>query len=241
LATGRSNASATKIARQRALQRLRWAKETTDYLLQFFDLPRVEFLDFKVSESNFRDLTSIQIEKFAQECRDFWNFGIGPVPDLLLELENSGAITARINMGAETLDAFSQWSGRLGIPFVLLGEDRASAARSRFDAAHELGHLVLHRHIDRKRVNSKEDWKILEQQAHRFAASFLFPEKAFSDELWAATLDGFLALKERWKVSISMMIMRAKHVGIVDQFDVQRLYINYNRRGWKTEEPLDLF
>jgi Zn-dependent peptidase ImmA (M78 family) len=103
-------------------------------LLQFFDLPRVEFLDFKVSESNFRDLTSIQIEKFAQECRDFWNFGIGPVPDLLLELENSGAITARINMGAETLDAFSQWSGRLGIPFVLLGEDRASAARSRFDA-----------------------------------------------------------------------------------------------------------
>jgi Zn-dependent peptidase ImmA (M78 family) len=235
----RSNSSATKIARQRALQRLRWAKETTDYLLQFFDLPSVEFLDFKVSEANFRDLTSNQIERFSQECREFWNFGIGPVPDLLLELENSGAITARINMGAETLDAFSQWSGRLGIPFVVLGEDHASAVRSRFDAAHELGHLVLHRHIDRRRVSSTEDWKILEQQAHRFSASFLFPSKAFNEELWAATLDGFLALKERWRVSISMMIMRAKHVGIIDQSDVQRLYINYNRRGWRTEEPLD--
>jgi transcriptional regulator with XRE-family HTH domain len=97
----RSNSSATKIARQRALQRLRWAKEITDYLLQFFDLPRVEFLDFKVSEANFRDLDSKQIERFAQECRELWNFGTGPVPDLLLELENSGAITARINMGAE--------------------------------------------------------------------------------------------------------------------------------------------
>jgi Zn-dependent peptidase ImmA (M78 family)/transcriptional regulator with XRE-family HTH domain len=235
----RSNASATKIARHRALQRLRWAKEATDYLLQFFDLPRVEILDFKVSDSTFRDMSTRQIEKFAQECRDSWNFGLGPVPDILLELENSGAITARINMGAETLEAFSQWSGRLNVPFVVLGEDHGSAVRSRFDAAHELGHLVLHRHIDQRRVNSKEDWKILEQQAHRFAASFLFPARAFNEELWAATLDGFLALKERWKVSIAMMIMRARHLGIVDAADVQRLYINYNRRGWKNEEPLD--
>ena len=234
----RSNAGATKIARQRALQRLRWLKETTDYLLTYFDLPSVDIPSFDVTESNFRDLSSDQIEKFAEESRLAWNFGTGPVPDLILELENNGAITARINMGAETLDAFSQWCGRLGIPFVILGKDRASAARSRFDAAHELGHLVLHRKIDRRRVNSKEDWKILEQQAHRFAAAFLFPSKSFSDELWAPTLDSFLSLKERWKVSIKMMIMRAKHAGIIDQFDAQRLYINYNRRGWNTDEPL---
>jgi Zn-dependent peptidase ImmA (M78 family) len=235
----RSNASATKIARQRSLQRLRWLKETADYLLTYFELPRLAIPSFDVTESNFRNLRSAEIDQYALECRHFWNFGSGPVPDLVLELENSGAITARINMGAETLDAFSQWCGRLGIPFVILGRDHASAARSRFDAAHELGHLVLHKKIDRRRVNSKEDWKILEQQAHRIAAAFLFPAKTFSEELWAPTLDGFLALKERWKVSISMMIMRAKHIGIIDLTDVQRLYINYNRRGWRIEEPLD--
>lgn len=235
----RSNATATKIARLRGLQRLKWSKELLGYLNEFFDFPRVSLPSFAVAEANFRSLTTNQIEGFAKQCREFWGFGTGPIPDLLLELENSGAVTARINMGAETLDAFSQWSPAFGRPFVFLGKDHASAVRSRFDAAHELAHLVLHRHIDRKRVNSREDWKILEQQAHRFAAAFLLPESSFSNELWAPTLDGFAALKQRWKVSIAMMVVRAEHVGITDKRDTQRLFINYNRRGWRAEEPLD--
>lgn len=235
----RSNASATKIARLRGLQRLKWAKEVVAYLNDFFDFPRVSLPSFAVSEVNFRSLTNANIEAFAEQCRAFWGFGSGPIPDLLLELENSGAITARINMAAETLDAFSQWSPGFGRPFVFLGKDHASAVRSRFDAAHELAHLVLHRSIDRRRVNSREDWKLLEQQAHRFAAAFLLPESSFSNELWAPTLDGFAALKDRWKVSIGMMIVRAEHVGITDKHDTQRLFINYNRRGWRAEEPLD--
>ena len=235
----RSNTSATKIARLRGLQRLKWAKEILAYLNNHFDFPSVSFPRFSVSESNFRSLSNANIEGFAKECREFWKFGTSPIPDLLLELENSGAITSRINMGAETLDAFSQWSSSFGRPFVFLGKDHASAVRSRFDAAHELAHLVLHWDIDRKRVNSREDWARLEQQAHRFSASFLLPESSFSNELWAPTLDGFAALKERWKVSIGMMIMRAEHVGITGKKDTQRLFINYNRRGWRADEPLD--
>lgn len=38
-----------------------------------------------------------------------------------------------------------------------------------------------------------------------------------------------------------MMIVRAEHIGITDRRDTQRLFINYNRRGWRTEEPLDNF
>lgn len=235
----RSNASATKIARQRGLQRLRWIKEILAYLKGYFDFPKVSLPDFAISEANFRGLTDPQIEGFAQQCRNFWGFGTGPVPDLVLELENSGAVISRINMAAETLHAFSQWSEAHQTPFVILGKDHASAVRSRFDAAHELAHLVLHKKIERRRVNSKEDWKILEQQAHRFAAAFLLPEKPFCDELWIASLDGFAALKERWRVSIGMMIVRAQHVGITDKQETQRLFINYNRRGWREEEPLD--
>jgi Zn-dependent peptidase ImmA (M78 family)/transcriptional regulator with XRE-family HTH domain len=235
----RSNATATKVARQRALQRLKWVKQITAYLLQYFNMPTVSFPDFGITEGNFRSLLSADIENFAQQMRDHWNFGTAPIPDLILELENSGAIVSKINIGAETLDAFSQWSGKLGMPFVVLGKEHASAVRSRFDAAHELGHLVLHRDIDRKRVNSKEDWKLIETQAHRFGAAFLLPAKSFCDELWAPTLDGFLSLKDKWRVSVGMMIVRSKHVGIIDDFDSQRLHINYNRRGWRIEEPLD--
>ena len=235
----RSNASATQVARERCLQRLRWIKEIRSYLGEFFDFPKLDLPTFYIP-NDFRTLTSHDIERFAQECRDWWNFGQGPIPDLLLELENSGVIAARINVAADTLDAFSQWPSSFDVPYVLLGRDKASAVRSRFDAAHELAHLLLHRSIDRRRVNSKADWKILEQQAHRFAAAFLLPAKSFVEELWAPTLDGMLARKERWKVSVGMMIVRCEHLGLVGPEETRRLWINYNRRGWRGEEPLDV-
>ncbi|MEK2654790.1 ImmA/IrrE family metallo-endopeptidase [Pseudomonas aeruginosa] len=53
-------------------------------------------------------------------------------------------------MAEETsqVNAFSCW--RRGVtPFVFLNTQK-SAEASRFDAAHELGHLVLHRHGENK-------------------------------------------------------------------------------------------
>jgi Zn-dependent peptidase ImmA (M78 family)/DNA-binding XRE family transcriptional regulator len=234
----RSNASATQIARERGSPRLRWLKEIRAYHDEFFEFPKLNLPTFALPE-DFRDLTSRQIEGFAQQCREWWSFGLGPIPDLLLELENSGVITARVHVAADTLDAFSQWSSSIGAPYIVLGRDKASAVRSRFDAAHELAHMLLHRRVDRKRVNSKTDWKLLEQQAHRFAAAFLLPAKSFVDELWAPTLDAMLSRKERWKVSIAMMIVRCEHLGLINQDQAKRLWINYNRRGWRGDEPLD--
>jgi Zn-dependent peptidase ImmA (M78 family)/transcriptional regulator with XRE-family HTH domain len=234
----RSNAAATQTARERSLQRLRWLKEIRSFLLNYFDFPKLSLPSFWVPD-DFRVLTDEHIEKYAQDCRDWWGFGYEPIPDLVLELENSGVITARINVAADTLDAFSQWASSDGTPYIVLGKDKASAARSRFDAAHELGHILIHRRVDRRRVNSKSDWKILEHQANRFAAAFLLPAGSFAGELWAATLDSFAAQKQRWKVSIGMMIVRCSHLGIVNSDQSKRLWINYNRRGWRSEEPLD--
>jgi Zn-dependent peptidase ImmA (M78 family) len=234
----RSNASATKMARERCYPRLRWLKEITDYQKQFLDFPKIDLPRLHVPD-DFKSMTFSQIEHLAQECREWWNFGNGPIPNLLLEMENSGIVTARINVAADSLDAFSQWSSIYETPFVILGKDKASAVRSRFDAAHELFHLLFHRKVDRRRVNNTADWKLLEQQAHRFAAALLLPAKSFVEELWAPTLDGMLARKDRWKVSVAMMIVRCETIGLVSPDQTKRLWINYNRRGWRGEEPLD--
>lgn len=234
----RSNAAATQAARERSLQRLRWLKEIRALLSGFLDFPKLSLPSFWVPD-DFRTLTDEHIEKYAQDCRDWWGFGLEPIPDLILELENSGVITARINVAADTLDAFSQWASSDGTPYIVLGKDKASAVRSRFDAAHELGHILIHRRVDRRRVNSKSDWRVLEHQANRFAAAFLLPARSFVEELWAATLDGFAAQKQRWKASIAMMIVRCGHLGIINSEQSKRLWINYNRRGWRREEPLD--
>jgi hypothetical protein len=36
-----------------------------------------------------------------------------------------------------------------------------------------------------------------------------------------------------------MMIVRCEHIGLINSDQVKRLWINYNRRGWRGEEPLD--
>ena len=36
-----------------------------------------------------------------------------------------------------------------------------------------------------------------------------------------------------------MMIVRCGHLGIINSEQSKRLWINYNRRGWRREEPLD--
>ncbi|MFD5336500.1 MULTISPECIES: ImmA/IrrE family metallo-endopeptidase [Streptomyces] len=60
------------------------------------------------------------------------------------------------------VDAFSFWDGE--IPFVLLSTEK-TAERGRFDAAHELGHLVLHGEEQMPHGPQAE------AEAHRFAAA----------------------------------------------------------------------
>ena len=98
----RSNASATKMARERCYPRLRWLKEIATYQKQFLEFPKLDLPRFHIPD-DFKSLTFSQIDHLAQECREWWNFGAGPIPDLLLEMENSGIITARINVAADSL------------------------------------------------------------------------------------------------------------------------------------------
>jgi transcriptional regulator with XRE-family HTH domain len=70
----RSNATATQSARDRSLQRLRWLKEISSYLNDYLDLPKLDLPVFRIPD-DFRQLRYAEIEKFAQECRDWWSFG----------------------------------------------------------------------------------------------------------------------------------------------------------------------
>ena len=76
----------------------------------------------------------------------------------------------------------------MGRPLILLSADKDSGYRSRFDLAHEIGHLVLHRHIQRTTDSARH--KLMEQQAHHFAGEFLLPAETFASEvLVPPTLD----------------------------------------------------
>lgn len=232
----RSMSTATKSARLRAESQFEWALEVIDYLMEFFNFPDLNLPDLDIPD-NFKEIDSLKIESLAQQVRAHWNLGMGPISNMVRTLESNGIITLRTSLEAETLDAFSEF--RLPHPIVVLSSDKENYFRSRFDAAHELGHLILHRKVDQTTLNKSSDFKFIEQQAHHFAAAFLLPAHSYSNDLWSPTLDAFRSLKPRWNVSISMQIMRCKQLELIDEAQQKRLWINLSRRKWRTNEPLD--
>ena len=105
----------------------------------------------------------------ANVVRAVWGMGEKPIRNLIHLLESRGVRVFSVAEDCAEVDAFSFWDA--GRPFVILNTVK-SAERSRFDAAHELGHLVLHRHLE---LNDR----MVEHEANQFAAAFLMPEDGF--------------------------------------------------------------
>ncbi len=138
-----------------------------------------------------------QIEDLAQRVRRKWGVPARPIPNVVGLLESHGIVVLRLPLDTADVDAFSlPFHDR---PVVVLATDKNDRARSRFDGAHELGHLVMH---------GEHVWglKQVESHAHAFAAAFLMPDRDIRDELptyadWPALFD----LKHRWQVSLAAL------------------------------------
>jgi Zn-dependent peptidase ImmA (M78 family)/DNA-binding XRE family transcriptional regulator len=230
----RSLSAATKKARLRAERRLNWFEEIIEYLTHFIELLPVNIPNYDIG--NDPNIISLEdVEELALKCRREWGLGDGPISNVVRLLENNGIIVARQELDATTLDSFSRWSSE-NIPIIVLGIDKRSAVRSRLDAGHELGHLVLHRSIDKL---GGTRLAIIEHQAFRFASAFLLPARSFVNDFSFPSLDVFLNLKLKWKVSIAAMIFRCKELSIIDDYQYSYLFKSYNKRGWKKREPYD--
>lgn len=236
----RSRATETKSARDITEQRMIWLCEVFRFLQQEVDFPEVNLPDIEMP-NDFRLLTQEDIERAAASLRDHWRLRTHPIPDVCLALENAGIPVVNLDMVSYKQDGFFFRSQALGRAFVGINIHEVSAARARFDAAHELGHAVLHRFVTPQQERDPALHKLLEQQAHRFAAAFLFPRAAFLAEVGSASLDYFASLKKRWGISIGAMIFRAHNLGIIDDAEKANLQQNMGRRRWRgpLREPFD--
>ncbi len=234
----RSMSSATKTARNRALRRLDWIKWIGRYVTEFVDIPKSDFPDLCLPNDPLQ-LSDRIIDDAAIGLRKHWGLRMDPISNVVLLLENKGAVVSRDKLGAQTLDSLSEVVREEDRTYVLIGTDKGTPARWRFDAAHELGHIMLHANVDPAFMAKSVNHSLIENQAHRFAASFLLPLESFGDELFGVSLDAFLALKPRWKTSIAMMIRRARDAGFLSPQAERGLWVNYARRGWRRGEPFD--
>ena len=233
----RSMAVTTQALRKRTQSRLRWAQDISVILQEWVDLPQVNVPRLDVTDH--REIKDDDIEKIAIECRKVWELGMGPIVDVLLVLENAGIVVVKEEVGAVAMDGLSNWSSADNRAYILIAKDKDTCVRSRMDAAHELGHLVLHHSIKPDTLKSAADFKEIERQAFFFAGAFLMPAETFGAEIWSPSLNTFVALKERWKTSIAAMIMRCASLGIISEDYQRQMWKYYSSRGWRKNEPLD--
>jgi len=175
----------------------------------------------------------------ATHCRREWNLGDRPILKLGELLESNGIILGSAVFNDERFDAFScVLSSR---PFIFLGSEKGDRARSRFDAAHELGHLILHQHLSECDLRDAALHKRVEAEANAFAGSFLMPESTFKQDVINLSLEGFLKMKPRWGVSAQAMIFRSRELGIISDSQYTELFRQISMKGWRKarREPLD--
>lgn len=189
------------------------------------ELPSVAFPQIHVS-------SLLDIELAAENAREYWGLGTGPISNMVRVVENAGAIISFFSGVSERVDALSIDRPR---PMIIRSEAKPTACRLRFDLAHECGHLIMHKGIE-------TGDKLTEDQANRFANAFLFPRSAFIHEFprgrkidWTA----LYALKRRWKVSLAAIIRRAYDLRIIGADQYRTGYIHLSKTGQRRVEYLD--
>ncbi|MFS0556363.1 helix-turn-helix domain-containing protein [Brevibacillus sp. 179-C9.3 HS] len=204
------------------------------FLNKYVDFPKLNLPD--------RNFTTSDIEHIASLVRNYWGLGNEPISNMVRLLEKNGFVVTSFNTGRDNVDAFSQRQEVNGSEyyFVVLGEDKNSATRRQFNAAHELGHILLHDWSQDLELVSRDEFRQMENEANQFAAALLLPRESFvNDLIYPSKLDYYIELKKKWKVSIAAMIVRAYQLKVINYNQYQYLMRQISKNGWRTKEPLD--
>lgn len=228
LAHFRSLRATTQQERDRAFAHALLTWELAKVLQRFVKFPSLDLptdLAIRVDDPLHR------AQEAARCARDHFGLASGPVPHVVRLLESRGVICTRLPAQTRRVFAFScSFPER---PVVVLTAERTHRAASRFDATHELGHLVMH-------PDEEPGSHAVERQANAFAAEFLTPAEEIGDLLpGRADWKVLLELKSIWGVSIQALLYRARTLGVMPEHIYRRSVTELNARGWRAQEPGD--
>jgi Zn-dependent peptidase ImmA (M78 family)/DNA-binding XRE family transcriptional regulator len=214
----RSMKAMTAAQRDMALSQVAIGMHFSDWLDRRFDLPHADLLDL-ARESD--------PETAADHVRRAWGLGVMSIRNMIHLLEVKGVRVFSLAVDAREVDAFSMWRG--GTPFVFLNTNK-TAEHSRFDAAHELGHLVLHKHGSPRGQEA-------ERQANRFASAFLMPSASVTAHRpMFPTYEKIVKIKKTWATSVSAVAYRLHELRLITDWQYRGIVIEVAKRG-RCNEP----
>lgn len=215
--------------RKRARGLIQLVHRLTVVLDRYVDLPPRNVPSIPCDPFSDPDTRRDEAESAAAEVRRAWRMARGPVANVVESLEAHGVVCTQLHLDDSRVDAFSvNFSDH---PIAVLGTDKEKWDRSRFDAAHELGHLVMHEEA----AGVPE----AERQANEFAAAFLMPERDVQRQLpdradWRTLME----LKAKWGVSMAALLMRARTLEVMAPTTYVSATKVMSARGWRRHEPV---
>lgn len=205
--------------RDMALSVGRLAAEFDDWMSERFRLP----------EPDLPSLSKPDPETAASMLRARWGLGSAPLGNMIHLLEAHGIRVFSLYPEYSEVDAFSFFHDDR--PFLFLNLSK-TAERGRFDAAHELGHLVLHgQGCDLAGISA-------EQEANDFAGAFLMPRESVIAHMPANPLvNQIIRGKKIWGVAALALTYRLHDVGMLSDWSYRQSCIELGKRGYRTGEP----
>ena len=168
-------------------------------------------------------------EAAAMEVRSMWGIGERPIRNTIHLLELHGVRVLALATETAVVDAYSFW--RDDVPYIFLNSGK-TAERSRMDAAHELGHLVLHWKSGSQRN------RLAEKEAHEFGASFLMPRGSVLGRMpWGANIDEIIKAKHYWIVSVANLAYRLHSLRLLTDYQYRQVCIEIGRCNFRQVEP----
>ncbi len=183
-----------------------------------------------------RQVHKKEVEEIAISVRKKIGVGVGPISNMARLLETSGVVICTAPEISSKVDAFCNDD----VFPIVVRNDSKSSVRCRFDLAHELGHLIIHKGMSNYVIENP----MIEKQANYFASCLLLPRETFLNEFPRFSTsripwDNLLKMKIRWKVSIAALIMRAHDLSLITDATRQKAFMHISHKGWRTCEPAD--
>ena len=230
----KTNASRAKDVLSKKIQ---WAAQLAEILSEDILFPEVDLPSLPDKYSQVVEFSYDEIEDITMYLRKYWGLGTAPITNMSRLLESHGIIVASVKSGFSETDACSSFIEQR--PFVFLDMQKECAVRTRFNMAHELGHLILHQDISQKDLDDKKILDRIEREANQFASCFLLPRASFVLDIRSTSLSSFLPLKCKWKTSIQAMVYRCHELDIFSENQMIYIQKQISAKRWRKHEPYD--
>jgi Zn-dependent peptidase ImmA (M78 family) len=186
-----------------------------------------------------------EIEDLADEVRNYWELGDGPIENFQYVLESHGIIVSGYRDVDTKIDAFSQKlfvNGTDEVFLIVLALGDKPKERLLFDMAHELGHILMHDWDENNENLSREEFNNQEREANMFASALLLPRNQFKADItpYATNIDFYKTLKKKWGVSMQAMMYRTRQLDIITANQFSYMMRVISSKGWRTHEPGDV-